>query len=242
MQKWAKENGQAVWPVAYSASMEDTLNMTWFPILWQAGGDIVTEDGKKAAFNTPEGAAAMQFVKTLAEEGYIPESMITAGGGTDYFIGGQVAVIMGADAYVIAEMRDRDPKFDSYAVVGPILKGKERVTYTTLGAWAIFKNANNPEAAAKWIEFLTRPEINVQYNRITGYMSPIIGAPRLFADDPLLGVMEEQVQFGRGGMTISQERRIMDVLKRAQQAVMLGESGIEDALRSAEQEVNFILR
>lgn len=242
IKKWADENGEQVWPIAYSASMETTLNMSWFPILWQAGGDIVTEDGKKAAFNSPEGIAAMQFVKTLADNGYIPESLITSGRGDDYFLDGRVAMIFGVDAAGIAGMRERDPEFDSYAVVGPILKGKERVTYTTLGAWAIFKNANNAEAAAKWIEFLTSPEINVEYNKKTGYMSPIIGAPKLFADDPLLGVLEEQVIYGRGGMTISQERRVMDVLKRAQQAIILGEASIEDALRSAEQEVNFILR
>ena len=56
-------------------------------------------------------------------------------------------------------------------------------------------------------EFLTSPEITAEYNKKTGYMSPIIGVPKLlfFADDPLLP-LEEQVIL-RGGMTISQERR-----------------------------------
>ena len=180
--------------------------MSWFPILWQAGGDIVTEDGKKAAFNSPEGIAAMQFVKTLADNGYIPESLITSGRSDDYFLDGRVAMIFGVDAAGIAGMRERDPEFDSYAVVGPILRARSAspTPPSVLG-----QSSGMPTTPKQqlWIEFLTSPEINVEYNKKTGYMSPIIGAPKLFADDPLLGVLEEQVIYGRGGMTISQERR-----------------------------------
>lgn len=242
VKQYAIETDQDIWPVGYTANMEETLNMTLFPFLWQAGGDILTEDLSQAAFNSPAGQAAFELVQTFAQEEYVSQAMMTSGGLPDYYLDGRIASFTGVNAAMIEELRERDPNLNNYTAVGPLLKNEERITYTTLGAWAIFKNANDPEAAARWIEFLTSPDVNVEFNKMTGFTSPILDAPALFADDPLLGVLEEQSVYGRGGMVIEQERRVMDVLKRAQQAVMLGQSSIEDALRSAEQEINFILR
>lgn len=242
VKQYAKDTKQDIWPVGYTAAMEDTLNMTLFPLIWQAGGDILTDDLSKAAFNSPAGVAAFEFLRTLAENEYVSKSMITTGGLEDYFLDGRLAVQMSVDAPQVSAMRERDPNYDSYAVVGPILKQEKQITYGTLGAWAIFRNSKNPEGAAKWIEFLISPEVNVEFNKLTGFMSPIQGAPTLFGDDPLLSVLEQQRVYARGGMVIEQERRVMDVLKRAQQAIMLGEATIEQALYDAENEVNFILR
>lgn len=242
VKQYAAATGQEIWPVGYSAAMEETLNMTLFPLIWQAGGDILSEDLSRAAFNSEAGRAVFEFLRTLVEKEYVSQAMVTTGHLEDYFIDGRLAVQFSVDAPQIDAFRDRDPDFDSYAVMGPILRKEKQITYGTLGAWAIFRNANNPEAAAKWIEFLTSPEVNVEFNKATGFMSPIQGAPELFAEDPLLSVLEEQRVYARGGMTIQDERRVMDVLKRAQQAVMLGEVGIDQALADAEREVNFILR
>ncbi len=35
---------------------------TWMSLLWQQGGKVLTDDGLKAAFNTPEGEKALQFL------------------------------------------------------------------------------------------------------------------------------------------------------------------------------------
>ena len=63
-----KESGNFL--TSYAGSLESTLNLSYFPLLWQAGGEVVTEDGTAAAFNSPEGIEALNFVVTLFNEGY----------------------------------------------------------------------------------------------------------------------------------------------------------------------------
>ena len=46
---------------------EDTTWHLW-PQLWQNGGEILSADGKKAAFNSAAGLAALEFWRQLAVE------------------------------------------------------------------------------------------------------------------------------------------------------------------------------
>ena len=63
-----KESGNFL--TSYAGSLESSLNLSYFPLLWQAGGEVVSEDGTAAAFNSPEGIEALNFVVTLFNEGY----------------------------------------------------------------------------------------------------------------------------------------------------------------------------
>ena len=49
----------------YSASNEASLNMSFYPLLWQAGGKVFDDSGKKAAFNSTEGVEALTFLTDL---------------------------------------------------------------------------------------------------------------------------------------------------------------------------------
>ena len=51
---------------AYSVSgSEDTTWHLW-PLLWQKGGDVLTSDSKKSAFNSDAGVQALEFLRTMA--------------------------------------------------------------------------------------------------------------------------------------------------------------------------------
>ncbi|ACR79395.1 ABC transporter substrate-binding protein [Kosmotoga olearia] len=241
VKEYAMKTGEKIWTIGYPASMEDTLNMTLYPLIWQAGGDVLTPDLKKAAFNSWAGIKALTFVKLLFDEGYAPKDLIQAGLSTNYFLNDEIAMWFGADAWGVSQLLAEDPNLADYAKFGPILKENKKITYGTMGAWAIFRGSRNPKAAAKWVEFLISPENNTFYNKTIGYMSPLKGAPPLYADNPFLGVLETQKVFTRGGLIVKDERRVMDVIKEAQQAVIVGQKTVIEALNDAEKEVNFIL-
>src|SRR5699024_1764513 len=48
------------------------MNESFFPFLWQAGGEIFTEDGLSTAFNSPAGAEAAIFLRELLDVGAMP--------------------------------------------------------------------------------------------------------------------------------------------------------------------------
>ena len=52
----------------YFASTDQTLNISFYPLLWQAGGDVFSKDGKSAAFNQQPGVDALTFLASFAPE------------------------------------------------------------------------------------------------------------------------------------------------------------------------------
>lgn len=61
----------------YAGSTEQTLNMSFYPLLWQAGGTVFSKDGKDIAFDSPAGVAALQFLVDLKKQGGLPPDAAT---------------------------------------------------------------------------------------------------------------------------------------------------------------------
>src|SRR5207247_224141 len=70
---------------------EDTVWRYW-ALLWQAGGDILTRDGKKAAFNSPAGVKALTHLQRMAKDKSI---YLDSGNGnyTNLFNSGHIAML-----------------------------------------------------------------------------------------------------------------------------------------------------
>ena len=66
----------------------------WYPWLYQAGGDLLTEDGKDVAFNSAEGKKAAEFYVNLAK--YAPPDYLNSNSydGRVAFANGQVGMYM----------------------------------------------------------------------------------------------------------------------------------------------------
>src|SRR6516164_9272295 len=55
-------------------------NFTWYPFLWQGGGDIATPDGKHSAFASPATAQALKFWQDTIQQNVAPRNMLGTGG------------------------------------------------------------------------------------------------------------------------------------------------------------------
>lgn len=51
---------------AYSVSGSEETTWQFWPHLWQNGGEILSSDGKTAAFSSPEGVEALEFLQAMA--------------------------------------------------------------------------------------------------------------------------------------------------------------------------------
>lgn len=70
-----KEKGY--YATSYSGDTQQTLNLTFYPLLWQAGGDVFGKDGKKTAFADAAGVKALTYLKKLVDGGYTDRDMVT---------------------------------------------------------------------------------------------------------------------------------------------------------------------
>ena len=67
-------------------------NFTWYPFLWQGGGDIATPDGKHSAFASPATAQALKFWQDTIQQNVAPRNMLGSGGWDPYRIWLQASV------------------------------------------------------------------------------------------------------------------------------------------------------
>ena len=86
-------------------------NFTWYPFLWEAGGDFQTKDGK-SAFNTPGTVAALKFWQDAINTGVAPRKPL-GGGAWDSVpnLGSGYCAMQNTGIWAIAQLREGAPDF-----------------------------------------------------------------------------------------------------------------------------------
>ena len=54
--------------------------LTWYPFMWQGGGEIVTPDGKRSAFASPATVQALKFWQDAIQQNVAPRNILGSGG------------------------------------------------------------------------------------------------------------------------------------------------------------------
>ena len=130
----------------------------WLPFLWQAGGNLLSKDGKQVAFNSTQGVQAADFYVGLKK--YSPPDFLASNSwdGRVAFATGKVAMYM-AGAWFGGEMSASFPKIKGKWSVAPLPAGPARCATTIAGdSLVVTSQAKNKDAAWLWIEYLSRPE------------------------------------------------------------------------------------
>src|SRR6516164_11729698 len=51
-------------------------NFTWYPFMWQGGGEIATPDGKRSAFASPATVQALKFCQDTIHQNVAPRDVL----------------------------------------------------------------------------------------------------------------------------------------------------------------------
>ena len=223
----------------FAATPTSTLNLSYYPWLWQAGGAVFSRDGKSVTFGTAEGQEALGFVAGLAEDGFVdPESLTrelppeqTAA------YNNKVACTMSAEPGQFEK-----PWGTENVKILPPLKNEVDVTYGTVGSLGIFSDSDKIEQSGKFISYVTQPDLMREYVRIPGYFSPRQSQASLYTDDPVLGEQEKYLDLANVGPLEPQAREVNASLAPEIQSAMLGKKTPEQALADGEKEAESLIR
>lgn len=131
----------------------------WYPWLWQAGGDLLSEDGQDIAFDSPEGVEAAEFYVELARN-YAPPDYLASDSwnGRVTFASGKAAMYIAGSWFAgntIAEFPDIEGKW----ATAPLPQGPAGCATTLAGdSLIVLGDTEQQDASWLWIEFLSRPE------------------------------------------------------------------------------------
>ena len=210
------------------------------PYLQAAGGEMFSPDGKKVTFNGPEGLETLTwFVDMHNKLKVIPPGVPSSHDNmNELFLAGKTASFIHADGDFVAQLAKTYPDFN--VVAGPALMNKNRVTQGWIGIASIFKASKNKEDAAKFIQFLSRDDINQGILEECGYVSvkTTITNEKAAALSPTMArVMEQTRLYGRPPAAHFVARDVNGPMRPQLEAAYLGQITPQEALDNAAKAV-----
>ncbi|MGH3504271.1 MAG: ABC transporter substrate-binding protein [Nocardioidaceae bacterium] len=126
-------------------------NFTWYPFMWEGGGDAVMPDQKSSAFDSKAAINALGLWRDTIKEDLAPRKLLGTGGGDIAAnLGTGYCGIQNCGIWGVAALRAK--KNLDYGVFKlPVPPGGSYKT--VLGGWAfvVNKKGKNPEEAAKFV-------------------------------------------------------------------------------------------
>jgi ABC-type glycerol-3-phosphate transport system substrate-binding protein len=224
----------------YSASPEASLNLNFYPLLWQAGGKVFDDGGKTVAFNQAPGVEALTFLKSLYDEGAVPKSALTNGNvvADQPFGKGQVAMAFTstpADAKTVAGTWGA-----ANVVIGTPLTEEKQVGFGLPGGLSVNAASENVDAAKKFLSFMIQPAQLESLSKASGFFTPRtdVKAP---ITDPIAQKFADALQYTFPGEPNPVARQVMSLLSAEIQAALTGKKAPQQALDDAAKQANDLL-
>jgi multiple sugar transport system substrate-binding protein len=219
----------------------------FYPWLYQAGGDLLSADGK-ILFNSAAAKKAANFYVGLTK--YAPKDYLNSNSydGRTAFAQGQVAMYM-AGAWFAGTLHSEFPKIDGKWAAAPLPSGTAGCKTTIAGdSLVMLAGGKNHDAAWKWIEFLSKPD-NLAlwtYKSKDGTLLPpltsLLDSPDLVKAKPILEGFAKLMKCGVAS-TVANPKfpKVEEVLDKELAKAMYGDQTADQALDNAASQGEKIL-
>ncbi|HEY3310723.1 MAG TPA: extracellular solute-binding protein [Anaerolineales bacterium] len=216
--------------------------ITWqFQVwLWAAGGKFLNDDNTAAAFNTPEGLKALTYVSDMLKgKGSKP--------GPWGLFGDQKACMQLDGSWLFGYRKDAPFKWGIAAVPAPA--GGSTASNVGGEHLFMFDATPNKEAAWKFIQYFTSPEVQLEWDQKTGFL-PVRKSVAENADylkwvnetEPRMLPFVQGMAYAHTRPATAKYFGVSDAFSREIQKALLGEAAPQDALIAAEATVNEALK
>lgn len=220
----------------YDGSLEGgSAASTFYPVLRSFGGAVFTEDGTDIAFDSPEGVAALQWIKDIVDAGFSNPDAVVQSIPSDQGPGarGEIACRNDTTPQDFATQIGEE----NVAVLPP-LADVEQVAAGTVGSFVLLSGSKNKTAAGEWVSFITSQENTAEYGKLAGFNTPY-GDDIFAGEDPLMEATSALLEYAYFGDVNPSARKVSGVILPEIQAALLGtktpEQALDDAAAAARQ-------
>ncbi len=222
----------------------------WLPFMWSGGGELVSGSNSNSEANTTssynlvnQGAiAALQFWRNLIDDGSAILSLPERGYEIDAFLQGKVAMQI-TGPWTLGQFKTTGVDFGVFPIPGNVRQA------TAIGGENLFVFKSTPErerAAFKFAEYVLSEQFQTQWALGTGYLPVNMKARQsaeyqaFIAEQPAVKVFLDQAKYGRSRPIFPGFNRLSENVGRAIEAVLLGKSTPEMAVKEAQQRLDLV--
>lgn len=183
---------------------------TFMPFAWQNGAELV--DGESFTLDTPEFVEALEFYDSFYTEGLSPT-------GTDpaieqSFVGGKVGAFFSGPWHMSLIADAGGEEFADKWTVATMPEKEAGTSFVGGGDLVVFKDGENREGGWKFVEYVSRPEVQQKFYGMVGALPTTMAAWESgeLADDPLLAVFGDQLEDAQSPPTIPTWEQVASVI------------------------------
>lgn len=209
-----------------------------------AGGDVLTDDGKTVAIDSPEAREGLQFLVDGFTKGYIPKEAITyqEEESRRAFQQGQLLYLRNWPyVYGLASTKGPDSKIVGKFAVAPI-PGKDGVGASTLGGYNLAISAfSKNKATAR--DFITYLQSEPAQRRVLAEMSlpPVVLSlyddPELQKQVPYLTTLKEALQNAEARPASPNYNEASLAVQKSTYAALQGRKSVDQAIQDMKTEL-----
>ncbi|WP_165972034.1 ABC transporter substrate-binding protein [Paenibacillus piri] len=228
-----------VYGIALPGTNVGNLTTQLFNMIMSNGGAILNSDNTKSMLTEP---AAVEMVKLYVElytkYKVVPNSMLQNDGvaNRNLFSNDKIGMYM-TGIYDIDPIKQANANAQMGVAMVPANKNRK----TILGGWAVgvTTSSKNPDAAWKFINFITQPDISAEYSVTFSSRKSAAGNPKY--QDPLAKPLLEALAYAQPLPQIPQWTQIKQIVFDNVQLALSGKASPEDAMKQASKAIDDLL-
>lgn len=220
------------------------MTWQWEPYIFQAGGDVITDDQSKVLYNSDAGVQALSLWKKI----FVELKLRNFTNEFDNAFASQKLAMAMDGPWNLPRYKNLLKNLDW--AFAPLPAGPVKQATVVGGEYlAIFKQSEHPDAAWKFIKWLTKPEVQAFWSMKSGYL-PIRHAVKEVPEfkeylekNPNFKVFVDQMEYGHaqkpidyGGLEIT--RNMAEAIEKA----TIGNQDPKTALDQAAAKSNAVLQ
>lgn len=229
------------WGVNFTTRANMGSMYAFVTFLWQAGGELYSEDYSQAAFNDQTAQDTLQFWIDLAHK----YQVLSLSAPTDGFEIGRIAMQYSSTSSIAATKN----KVDFDLGVAALPANKNKVTGVGGSSLAIFKTTPQQEAAAwEFVNWMSSAENNLEWSISTGYIPLRISVrnseayQQYLANEPYMQIVLDQSDYGRARPNTVSYADLSRILGVAVEEALYGNTNPKPILNNAVKEANTYIK
>lgn len=240
--KLTKEDGSQ-----YGIAIRNDNNQeAYYNIVYDMGGEIISDDKKTSGYDDPNTIKAMQYIEKLIQDGSMPSMETMSENNPDILLKSGKSAMSFHGSWMVSTFKQEDYiKENCDCAVMPMDadSGRRVSIYNGLG-WAAAANGDNTESAWKLIEYLgsekaqqKQAELGITMSAWDGTSDTWAGCAPEFNLQAYLDLRDDMVVRPYSRNTVTWENRASEIFKD----VYSGNMSMEDACKQIAEEMNATL-
>lgn len=218
---------------------DQILFKRFVPLLWSAGGDVLSPDGKKATINEYPAKMALEFLVKLSKTGPLQGQKET----DLAFAHGKIGMMI-SGAWNFGKIKKENPKLDfGVALVPAMEEGRPGFSFAGAEVLVTYKKSKHPTESLKLLGFLMEPDQMKEICKKMPYFMPAnlaASEDEGWMDDPRQKVFAEQLKASKHTPQVPQWLKLEEVINLQVEKALQGASK-EEVLQQAQEEMQKIL-